>query len=86
MAQIKKRVTKTGENRYLSRWRLPGGAVPSRSGVDLSVDAFVLLPWYECLFSDDERREARRRLDANAFDVYGLLSKLQSPAWCRGAP
>ena len=34
-----------------------GFATQSTLGrLDLSVEAFVLLPWYECLFSDDERR------------------------------
>jgi hypothetical protein len=53
--------------------------------LDLSAEAYVLLPWYECLFSGEERREARRRLEANEFDVDNFLSKVQTPEWCKDA-
>lgn len=52
--------------------------------LDLSVEAFVLLPWYECLFTDVERREARRRLEANEFDVDHFVAAAVPPPWCRG--
>ena len=35
--------------------------------LDLSVEAHVLDPVYETLFTDDERRTARRRLDQYGF-------------------
>jgi hypothetical protein len=40
-----------------------------------SVEAHVLLRKYEPLFSDEERRIARRRLEDQGFDVDGFLSK-----------
>lgn len=49
--------------------------------LDLSAEAFVLLPWYECLFSADERRKARRRLEDIGFDVDVFLSGQQPPTW-----
>ena len=52
--------------------------------LDLSVEAFVLLPWYEDLFSDAERRESRRRLEGNAFDVERFLRGAQTPQWAEG--
>jgi hypothetical protein len=50
--------------------------------LDLSVEAFVFLPWYHELFTDDERRTARTRLEGNRFDVDGWLRTVPVPAWC----
>lgn len=51
--------------------------------LDVSVEAFVLLPWYEGLFSNEEKEAARRRLTLHGFDVDGFL-RLQAaapPSW-----
>ncbi|HEY0165967.1 MAG TPA: hypothetical protein VGB75_02900 [Jatrophihabitans sp.] len=37
--------------------------------LDVSVEAFVLLPWYQGLFSDAERDAAERRLTEHGFDI-----------------
>ena len=42
--------------------------------LDLSVEFSVLLPKYHDLFADDERTEARRRLEQYEFDVDGHLA------------
>ncbi len=42
--------------------------------LDLSVEFSVLLPRYRDLFTDDERTEARRRLEQYEFDVDGHLA------------
>ena len=42
--------------------------------LDLSVEFSVLLPKYHDLFTDDERAEARRRLEQYEFDVDGHLA------------
>ncbi|MCX4632914.1 hypothetical protein ACGFNX_19910 [Streptomyces sp. NPDC048723] len=51
--------------------------------LDVSVEAFVLLPWYEGLFTDAERDTARRRLEAHEFDVARYLGDTVSspPSW-----
>jgi hypothetical protein len=49
--------------------------------LDLSVEAFVLLPWYEPLFSPAERQTARRRLKDNEFDVERFVASTPRPAW-----
>ncbi|AXE23521.1 hypothetical protein C0216_08650 [Streptomyces globosus] len=51
--------------------------------LDVSVEAFVLLPWYEGLFTDAERGTARRRLEAHKFDVARYLRDCVStpPPW-----
>ncbi|WSW02795.1 hypothetical protein OG509_42200 (plasmid) [Streptomyces sp. NBC_01006] len=51
--------------------------------LDVSVEAFVLLPWYEGLFTDAERDTARRRLETHEFDVARHLRDTASapPAW-----
>ena len=53
--------------------------------LDLSVEAFVLLPWYESLFSDGERRESQRRLEGNAFDVDRFLKEARPPQWAESS-
>lgn len=44
--------------------------------LELSVEAFVLLPRFAATFSEAERREARRRLEAHRFDVDGFLDRV----------
>ncbi|WP_133903148.1 hypothetical protein [Actinophytocola oryzae] len=45
--------------------------------LDRSVEASVLRPKYEPLFTDQERDIARRRLEAHEFDVDGFLASIQ---------
>lgn len=50
----------------------------------MSVEAFVLLPWYEVLFDDNERQVARTRLEAHRFNVDAFLRGLPAPpTWSR---
>ena len=51
--------------------------------LEMSVEAAALLPWYEPLFTDDQRAVARRRLAEHRFDVDGFLAKRMAapPAW-----
>jgi hypothetical protein len=52
--------------------------------LDMSVEAFVLLPWYEVLFDDNERQVARTRLEAHRFNVDAFLRGLPAPpTWSR---
>jgi hypothetical protein len=53
------------------------------SRLDMSVEAAVLLPWYEALFTDAQRSVARRRLLEHGFDVEGFVESRQSsrPGW-----
>jgi hypothetical protein len=44
--------------------------------LDQSLEAHVLLPEYTALFSDRERRKARRRLEDHGFDVTAYLRDL----------
>jgi len=53
--------------------------------LDLAVEVFVLRPEFEILFTDDERRVARTRLDAVGYDIDRYLKRLQSAA-PRGYP
>lgn len=46
------------------------------SQLDQSLEAHVLLPEYAPLFSDRERRKARRRLEDHGFDVTAYLRDL----------
>lgn len=48
-----------------------------------SVETFVLLPWYQGLFADDERSAARQRLEDHDFDVDAYLGHraVDPPAW-----
>jgi hypothetical protein len=43
--------------------------------LDLSVEFWVLLPKYHSIFTEAERVEARRRLEAHRFDVDAHLTK-----------
>lgn len=51
--------------------------------LDLSVEAFVLLPWHRELFDEDERATAERRLREHGFDVEGFLQRVSAdpPDW-----
>lgn len=51
--------------------------------LQMSVEFFALLPWYENLFADGERAAARRRLQELHFDVDGELARRSAdpPEW-----
>ncbi|MBZ9642945.1 hypothetical protein [Streptomyces sp. PSKA30] len=51
--------------------------------LELSVEAFVLLPWYRDLFEDHHIDTARYRLSAHGFDVDRFLREAQRnpPVW-----
>lgn len=51
--------------------------------LEMSVEAAVLLPWYELLYTDDERAVARRRLVEHRFDVDAFLRTrcATPPSW-----
>lgn len=44
--------------------------------LDLSVEAHVLLPRFEALFTPAERQAARRRLEDHGFDVDAFLQRV----------
>lgn len=54
-----------------------------RGRLDMSVEFFVLLPWYAPLFDDDVRDRARRRLTEHRFDVDAHLrtARRNAPEW-----
>ncbi|HEU5002535.1 MAG TPA: hypothetical protein VFW71_07145 [Actinomycetota bacterium] len=54
--------------------------------LDRSVEAYVLLPWYENLFTEEERRVAKERLQQHGFDVLGFLraAEQSAPPWSEG--
>jgi hypothetical protein len=45
--------------------------------LDQSVEAHVLLPRFTLLFSERERRVARRRLEEHGFDVAAFLERIE---------
>ncbi len=51
--------------------------------LEMSCEAIALLPWYEELFSEDERTVARHRLTDYGFDVDGFLERRSTspPLW-----
>ena len=53
------------------------------SRLEMSLEAFALLPWYAPLFTRSELRTARRRLEAHSFDVDEFLegATVQPPDW-----
>jgi len=55
--------------------------------LEMSVEAVALLPWYEALFTSDERGAARRRLGEHRFDVDGFLQRRAAmpPGWTTDA-
>lgn len=56
--------------------------------LDMSVEATVLLPWFEDLFTTKEIATARRRLIAHRFDVNDFLARASRnpPSWTTGLP
>lgn len=54
-----------------------------RQRLDMSVEFFVLLPWYHVLFTETERAVARHRLNEHRFDVDAAVvrASAQPPAW-----
>jgi hypothetical protein len=53
--------------------------------LDMTVEAISLLPWYQELFDDGVRQDARRKLSAHGFDVDGFLAgrTTNPPTWSR---
>lgn len=51
--------------------------------LEMSVEAMVVLPWYQALFSPTERAAARKRLTDYGFDVDKFINvrSLDSPNW-----
>lgn len=51
--------------------------------LETSVEAFVLLPWYRELFTDEERETAERRLVEHGFDVERFVREAcqRRPGW-----
>jgi hypothetical protein len=48
--------------------------------LDMSVEAVALLPWYDSLFTDEQRAVARHRLVEHHFDLDAYLSnRVASP-------
>jgi hypothetical protein len=54
--------------------------------LEMSVEAFALLPWYAPLFTPAELATARQRLASREFDVEAFLERraARPPAWTRG--
>jgi citrate synthase len=54
----------------------------------MSVEAFVLLPWYRELFTEEQLETADRRLREHRFDVERFLrdSTQSPPAWATSDP
>jgi hypothetical protein len=55
--------------------------------LELSVEAFALLPWYRGLFSKDQLETAERRLREHRFDVGRFMQRAEEtwPAWAGAA-
>jgi hypothetical protein len=51
----------------------------------MSVEAAAPVPWYEQIFSDQERAVARRRLVDHGFDIdaFRRSRESDSPGWTR---
>jgi hypothetical protein len=56
--------------------------------LEVSVEAFALLPWYRVLFGEDQLATAERRLTEHRFDVEHFLriSTQRPPAWVTAEP
>lgn len=56
--------------------------------LEMSVEFFVLLPWYEQLFTSAERQRAFARLEAYEFHVAAALERARrvAPQWWDDAP
>lgn len=48
----------------------------------LSVEANVLLPWFQELFTDSEIKTAKRRLGDADFDIGQFIKTSPTPDWC----
>lgn len=59
-----------------------------RGRLEMSVEAFVLLPWYRGLFTDEQLATADRRLREHRFDVDRFLrtSGQSPPEWAASEP
>jgi hypothetical protein len=55
----------------------------NKGRLDLSVEAAVLLPWYEPLFTAEQRAVAQRRLLDHRFDIAAFLTRrtAKPPDW-----
>ena len=49
--------------------------------LDYSVEAFVILPWYQPLFTPAEIQTAEDRLGLAEFDVAAYLARVRAPDW-----
>jgi len=49
--------------------------------LDYSVEAFVVLPWYQALFTPSEVQTAEDRLALMGFDVAGHRARSTAPDW-----
>lgn len=51
--------------------------------LEMSCEAYVLLPWYADVFSDKERGVARHRLETHGFDTNTFVERVshKPPAW-----
>ena len=77
VATVKKLLKKQGtSDGFTTLWEL--------GKLDMSVEAFVLLPWYEVLFDEGELLTARQRLEAHRFDVARFLATSSPPSWYLG--
>lgn len=56
--------------------------------LEMSVEAFVLLPWYRELFTEEQQETAGRRLREHRFDVERFLraSTHSPPEWVTSDP
>ncbi|MFE5330793.1 hypothetical protein ACFRCG_30840 [Embleya sp. NPDC056575] len=56
--------------------------------LDISVEAWSLLPWYRSLFDEEHLDAARQRLADHEFDVDRFLRTAEQspPAWTLGGP
>lgn len=56
--------------------------------LEMSVEAFVLLPWYRELFTEEHLETAGRRLREHRFDIERFLraSTQSPPAWVASDP
>lgn len=50
--------------------------------LELSVEANVLLPWFQELFTDSEIKTAKRRLGDADFDIGQFIKTSPTPDWC----
>jgi hypothetical protein len=55
--------------------------------LEMTIEALILLPWYEELFEETHRQAARQRLEQYRFDVDGFLRQRSAspPDWAAPA-